>query len=81
MIQIEAAGPELPESLYIVPNRLIAMANWLLTTCVQDSRPPTGGFITSDLTPMEDYIVAPNINLDRLYRKRSLSTLVSRGQK
>lgn len=81
MIQIEAAGPALPEFLNIVPNRLIAMANWLLSSCVQGSRSPTGGFITSDMTPLEVYIVAPNINLDRSYRKRSFLVLASRGQK
>ena len=68
MIQVEAAGPELPEIIYIVPDRLLSMAEWVLSSCVRDSA-AIGGFITSDLTALENYITSPGINLDQRYRK------------
>lgn len=75
MIQIEAAGPELPEYINVVPNRLVSMADWVLNTCVRQGRPPTGGFVTSDLTMLERYITAPGIDLNQLYRELDFSIL------
>ena len=69
MIQIEAAGPELPEIIYIAPDRLVSMADWVLNTCVRSPGGAIGGFITSDLSALEDYITTPGITLDDRYRK------------
>ena len=78
MIQIEAAGPELPEIIYIAPDRLVSMADWVLTTCVRSPGGAVGGFITSDLSALEDYITTPGINLDERYRKLQVPVLRSR---
>ena len=78
MIQIEAAGPELPEIIYIAPDRLVSMADWVLTNCVRSPGGAIGGFITSDLSALEDYITTPGINLDERYRKRQVPVLRSR---
>lgn len=75
MIQVEAAGPELPEILYIAPDRLVSMADWVLTTCVRGGA--IGGFITSDVTALENYITTPGINLDQIYRKLQVPAFCS----
>ena len=77
MIQIEAAGPELPEIIYIAPDRLVSMAEWVLTSCVRASA--LGGFITSDLSALEAHITTPGVNLDARYRKFPVLILGSRA--
>ena len=72
MIQVEAAGPDLPEVIYIRPDRFVAMAEWVFTSCVQSPGGAIGGFITSDVTALEDYIISPGISLDQRYRKPRL---------
>ena len=76
MIQVEAAGPELPEIIYIAPDRLVSMAEWVITSCVRDTG--VGGFITSDVTALENYITTPGINLDQTYRKLQVPAFCSK---
>lgn len=69
MIQVEAAGPDLPDFINIVPNRIISMAEWIFNNCVKVPKEHLGGFVTSDVTALEDYVSSGGFSLNKPYRK------------
>lgn len=71
MVQVEVAGPNLPQTIELVPNAIRDMAEWVLNTCAKGAD-HTGGFLTSDMSAMKDWIVDPKTNLDDSYCKYQL---------
>ena len=69
MIQVEAAGPDLPSSINIVPDTLISMAEYIFNSCIKNPDHRVGGFITSDLSRLENYVTAVRTNLNDPYRE------------
>ena len=79
MIQVEAAGPNLPEQIRIIPNRLVSMAEWVFANCIRGSD-HIGGFITSDLRPLENYVIADGTSLDLPYREFEFTPYFQSGR-
>ena len=69
MIQVEAAGPDLPSHINIVPDRLISMAEYIFDNCIKNPDYRVGGFITSDLSRLENYVTSVRADLNAPYRK------------
>ena len=69
MIQVEAAGPDLPVYINIVPDKIISMAEWIFSDCVRNPKERSGGFVTSDLTELETYVSKEGITLNGPYRE------------
>ena len=69
MIQIEVAGPRTPQSVELIPNQIRDMAERVLETCTQGTD-LYGGFVTSDMTAMKDWITSAETDLDGYYRKQ-----------
>ena len=67
MIQIDVAGPRLPQTFSIDPDTIRHMADEVLNECVTGPS-ATGGFATSDLQVMKNWIVAEETKLDRPFR-------------
>ena len=75
MIQVEAAGPDVPDYMTIVPDRIVSMAEFVFNTCIKDPKERTGGFITSDVTILETYVSSRYATLDEPYRELQSSPL------
>ena len=58
--------------LYLIPNYLRQMADWILNQCV--ARSGTGGFVTLGLGDTVDYLVNPATNFFHDYRKIVVSS-------
>ena len=71
MIQVDVAGPRLPATFDIAPNSIRAMADEVLNECVKGSS-KIGGFATSDLQVMRNWITAEETRLDRPFRTSPL---------
>lgn len=59
MIQVEVAGPRFPTTMDIVPNDIRKMADRVLLQCLT-SLSHYGGFLTTDLQPLKDWVVGPD---------------------
>ena len=59
-INVEVAGPNPPETMLIVPNNLRSMASYVINRCVV-LRGGYGGFITSGLSHLVNYVVERNL--------------------
>lgn len=68
MIQVEAAGPNLPSHINVVPDRLISMAEYVFNNCIKNPDQRVGGFVTSDLSRLESYVTSVRANLNEPYR-------------
>ena len=68
MIQVEIAGPDTPETYDIIPDYIRFMADEVLNSCVQAPDNQIGGFATSDLQVMNNWIIAEETNLDDNFR-------------
>lgn len=68
MVQVEAAGPRIPQTIEIVPTEIRNMAEQVLEFCTQGTE-LIGGFLTSDMTAMKNWVVSADTNLDDYYRK------------
>ncbi len=73
MVQIDLAGPRLPQTYDIIPDDIRHMADEVLSSCVTGPF-EVGGFATSDLQVMTGWITAEETKLDRPFRT-SRSTL------
>lgn len=71
MVQVDVAGPRLPRTFDIAPNDIRNMANEVLDTCVYGAF-NNGGFATSNLQVMENWITAEETKLDRPFRMSRL---------
>ena len=71
MVQIEVAGPRLPQTFNIAPDDIRHMANVVLQECVYGAF-DIGGFTTSDLQVMTNWIKAEETKLDRPFRMSHL---------
>lgn len=63
MVQVDLAGPRLPQTYNIIPNDVAYMANQVLSSCVTGPF-ETGGFATSDLQVMDNWLTEPKTSLD-----------------
>ena len=72
MIQVDVAGPRLPRTFDIAPDDIRNMANEVLNGCVY-ATPYIGGFATSDLSVMNNWITAEETKLDRPFRRSHLT--------
>ena len=67
MIQIDLAGPRLPQTYSFIPDNIRLMADEVLNSCVTGPF-EIGGFATSDLQVMNGWITAEETRLDRPFR-------------
>ena len=67
MVQVDVAGPRLPRTFDIAPDDIRDMANEVLDQCVYGSL-YIGGFATSDLQIMNNWLTAPKTSLDLPFR-------------
>lgn len=72
MIQIDVAGPRLPKTFSIEPNTIRQMADEVLNECVTGPS-AIGGFATSDLQVMKNWITAEETKLDQPFRMSHLA--------
>ena len=72
MVQVDVAGPRLPATFNIAPNDIRIIANVALKECVSGPF-QVGGFATSDLQVMNNWLTAEETKLDRPFRKSSLT--------
>ena len=72
MIQVEVAGPRLPQTFTIAPDDIRHLANEVLEECVYGAL-YIGGFKTSDLQVMQNWITAGETRLDRPFRMSHLT--------
>ena len=71
MIQIDVAGPRLPQTYDFIPDDIRHMADVVLNECVTGPF-NVGGFATSDLQVMRNWITAEETILDRRFRTSHL---------
>lgn len=71
MVQVDVAGPRLPQTFDISPDNIRFIADEVLNSCIK-GRSKIGGFATSDLQVMTGWITAEETNLDRPYRTSHL---------
>ena len=71
MVQVDVAGPRLPRTFDIAPDDLRNLANEVLDQCVYGTL-NVGGFATSDLQVMNNWITAEETKLDRPFRTSHL---------
>lgn len=67
MVQIDMAGPRLPMTYTFIPDEIHYLANIVLNSCVTGPF-EIGGFATSDLQVMSNWITAEETKLDRPFR-------------
>ena len=67
MVQVDLAGPRLPQTYKIIPNDVVYIANQVLSSCVTGPF-EIGGFATSDLQVMNGWLTAAKTSLDRPFR-------------
>ena len=67
MVQVDVAGPGLPQTFDFIPDDVRLMANTVMSECVIQSN-KIGGFATSDLHAMNDWITAGDTSLNGPYR-------------
>ena len=67
MVQVDMAGPRLPRTFDIAPDDIRNMANEVLDECVYGAL-NIGGFATSKLEVMINWITAEETKLDRPFR-------------
>ena len=67
MVQVDLAGPRLPQTYQIIPDDVIYMANQVLSSCVSGPF-EIGGFATSDLQVMNGWLTAAKTSLDLPFR-------------
>ena len=79
MVQIDVAGPRVPRTFDIAPDDIRNMANELLEECVYGTL-HTGGFATSNLQVMNNWITAEETKLDRPFRMSHLIHYFSLSQ-
>lgn len=72
MVQIDVAGPRLPQTFEAIPDDIRHMADQVLTSCVTGPF-EIGGFATSDLQVMSGWITAEETKLDRPFRTSHLT--------
>ena len=73
-ITVEAAGPNLPPMIEVVPNDIRTMAGWVISQCVIRAS-AQGGFVTQGFTRVLGYILQPLTILIDPYRKSTILTL------
>ena len=73
MVQVDMAGPRLPQTYTIIPDDVGRMASEVLSSCVTGPF-EVGGFATSDLQVMNGWLTAEETRLDRPFRTFSLIT-------
>ncbi|MCJ1454398.1 hypothetical protein MMC28_004751 [Mycoblastus sanguinarius] len=66
MIQVEVAGPRHGNRFTLRPDTIRSMAETILESCTYGTG-HSGGFLTSDLTTLKSYVVAPSTDLDNAY--------------
>ncbi|CAO1600159.1 hypothetical protein XANCAGTX0491_003862 [Xanthoria calcicola] len=66
MIQIELAGPGNPASFRVAPDRIRKLASKVGSFCVEEGH--TGGFITSTLEPMGEWLTSAAGTFDAPFR-------------
>ena len=67
MVQIDLAGPRLPRTYDIIPDDIRHLADEVLNSCVTGPF-EVGGFATSDLQVLTNWITAEETVLDRPFR-------------
>lgn len=72
MIQVDLAGPRLPQTYDVIPDDIRHLADVVLNSCVNGPF-QVGGFATLDLQVMSGWITAEETKLDRPYRTSHLS--------
>ncbi len=73
MVQVDLAGPRLPQTFSYSPSEIRRKAIMLLDRCVTPGK--VGGFITSDLEYLQNYLTADGIRLNRPFRTSHFKTL------
>lgn len=68
MIQIEAAGPNRLAEFQISPDAIRGMAEQIIHTCVEGPS-QEGGFLTSSVDGLIDWITNVDTDLNGIYRK------------
>ena len=71
MVQVDVAGPRVPRTFDMAPDDIRNMANEVLEECVYGAL-YIGGFATSDLQVMNNWITAEETKLDRPFRMSHL---------
>ena len=65
VISVEVGGPSAVRSITLTPNQLRGMAGYLVSHCVGTEK--TGGFITTKIANVVDYVTDPKADLDLPY--------------
>ena len=68
----EGAGPALPTEVEIAPSMFRTMADWVLENCLNQQTGSPGGWFTTDLTLLREYVTGDGVDLDAPYRKAFL---------
>ena len=71
-MQIEGAGPALPKEVDIAPIVFRTMADWVLENCLNKRTGSPGGWFTTDLTHLREYVTGDGVDLNDPYRKAFL---------
>lgn len=72
MIQVDIAGPRLPQSFSIPPDQIRFIASGVMDDCVTGPH-EIGGFATSDLEFMSFWITNPDTKLEEPFRRSHLA--------
>ena len=67
MVQVDLAGPRVPQTYNIIPDDIGHMASQVLSSCVTGPF-KIGGFATSDLQVMNNWLTNGETRLDRPFR-------------
>lgn len=68
MIQVEMAGPRVPSTFDIAPDEIRNLANLVFIQCGK-GEDPTGGFLTTDMSYMKQWITSEEFAFETPYRK------------
>ncbi|KAM0805562.1 hypothetical protein BDR22DRAFT_884552 [Usnea florida] len=80
MVQVDLAGPRLPQTYNIIPDDIGHMASQVLSSCVTGPS-EVGGFATSDLQVMNGWLTNAETRLDRPFPTSTAFLTVTITQK
>lgn len=66
LVQIEAAGPNLPTEIEFAPSTFRTMADWVLENCLNNKGGSPGGWYTTDLRNLRQYITKEGVDLSNI---------------
>jgi len=66
------AGPRVPSTFDIAPDEIRDLTAWVFNHCLRGPEATTGGFVTTDMSYMKQWITSEEFAFDSPYRKYCL---------